>query len=160
MKKLLILFILALSASLNAQSSSKDEVAIVQSAYGKSKTDLINQYLALSPEQTAVFQPVYDNYEAERKVLGQKKIQIIDDYASKYATLTDADADQLTKANLKNNLDVEKLYGKTYEKAKKAIGATNAAKFIQLEIYLQTTIREEIQDSLPFIGELDKTKLN
>lgn len=160
MKKLLIVLTLALSASLNAQSSSKDELAIIQSTYGKSKTDLVNVYMALNPEQTTAFQGVYDNYETERKALGQKKIQIIDDYASKYATLTDVDADQLTKANLKNNLDVEKLYQKTYEKAKKAIGATNAAKFIQLEIYLQTTIREEIQDSLPFIGEIDKTKLN
>ncbi|PIF34498.1 hypothetical protein CLU81_5149 [Flavobacterium sp. 9] len=160
MKKLLIVLILTLSATLNAQSSAKDELAIIQSSYGKSKTDLINQYMALSPEQTTAFQPVYDSYEAERKVLGQKKIQIIDDYAAKYATLTDADADQLTKANLKNNLDVEKLYSKTYEKAKKAIGATNAAKFIQLEVYLQTSIREEIQDSIPFIGEIDKTKLN
>lgn len=160
MKKLLILLILAVSMSSNAQSSSKDELAIIQSSYGKSKTDLVNQYMALSPAQTAAFQPVYDSYEAERKALGQKKIQIIDDYSAKYATLTDADADQLTKANLKNNLDTDKLFEKTYEKAKKAIGATNAAKFIQLEIYLQTTIREEIQDSIPFIGELDKTKVN
>jgi methanogenic corrinoid protein MtbC1 len=160
MKKLLILLVLTLSVSLNAQSSSKDELAIIQSSYGKSKTDLVNVYMALSPAQTKAFQPVYDSYEAERKVLGQKKIQIIDEYAAKYATLTDADADQLTKANLKNNLEVEKLYDKTYEKAKKVIGATNAAKFIQLEIYLQTTIRGEIQDSIPFIDEIDKTNLN
>jgi hypothetical protein len=160
MKKLFILLIIAVSMSSNAQSSSKDELAIIQSTYGKSKTDLINQYMALSPAQTTAFQPIYDAYETERKVLGQKKIQIIDDYATKYATLSDADADQLTKANLKNNLDQEKLFDKTYEKAKKAIGATNAAKFIQLESYLQTTIKGEIQDSLPFIGELDKTKLN
>lgn len=159
MKKLLILLIIAVSMSSNAQSSSKDELAIIQSTYGKSKTDLINQYMALSAAQTTAFQPVYDAYEAERKVLGQKKIQIIDEYAAKYATLTDVDADQLTKANLKNNLDQEKLFDKTYEKAKKAIGATNAAKFIQLESYLQTTIKGEIQDSLPFIGELDKTKV-
>ncbi|TPG33942.1 hypothetical protein [Flavobacterium pectinovorum] len=159
MKKLLIILIIAVSMSANAQSSSKDELAIIQSTYGKSKTDLINQYMALSPAQTTAFQPIYDAYEAERKVLGQKKIQIIDDYATKYATLTDADADQLTKANLKNNLDQEKLFDKTYEKAKKAIGITNAAKFIQLESYLQTTIKGEIQDSLPFIGELDKTKV-
>lgn len=160
MKNLLTLLLLTVSVFSNAQSSSKDDIAIIQSVYGKSKTDLVNAYMALNPAQTTAFQGIYDSYETERKVLGQKKIQIIDDYATKYATLTDADADQLIKANLKNNLDMEKLFDKTYEKAKKAIGATNAAKFIQLEIYLQTTIRGEIQDSIPFIGELDKTKLN
>lgn len=158
MKKLLILLILTFSASLNAQSSAKDEVAIIQSLYGKSKTDLVNQYLALTPAQTTAFQGVYDSYEAERKVLGQKKIQIVDDYATNYATLTDEKTDQLSKENMKNNLDMEKLYAKTYEKVKKAIGIKNAAKFIELEIYLQTTIRLEIQESIPFIDELDDTK--
>ena len=37
--------------------------------------------------------------------------------------------------------------------------AVNAAKFIQLEVYLQTIIRSEILESIPFIGELDKSKI-
>jgi hypothetical protein len=55
---------------------------------------------------------------------------------------------------------MEKLLAKTYKKAKKAIGVTNAAKFIQLEIYFQTSIRMEIQDNIPFIGEIEKMKRN
>ncbi|OXA79026.1 hypothetical protein SAMN05444397_102258 [Flavobacterium aquidurense] len=160
MKKLSVILVLAIASfSSYAQSSYKEDVELVQSIYGKSKSDLVRQYMNLSDTQAAAFTKVYDNYEMERKTLGQNKLQLINDYASNYATLTDEKADELAKGTLKNNQDYEKLYSKTYGQAKKAIGAINAAKFIQLEVYLQTVIRNEIQESIPFIGELDKTKV-
>lgn len=143
-----------------AFAQSKEDVAIIQSVYGKSKTDLVKQYLSLTDAQAAAFQPIYDKYETERKALGQKKIEIINDYATNYATLDDAKATQLTEANLKNNIELDKLLSSTFSKLKNAIGGINAAKFAQLEQYLQVTIRAEIQDSIPFIGEIDKSKIS
>jgi Skp family chaperone for outer membrane proteins len=156
MKKLFLLLVITASTTMFAQSS--DDIAIIQDIYGKSKTDLINDYLNLPEPQATAFKEVYNNYETERKALGKKKIQLISDYAANYDTLTDENADELTKNNLKINVDQEKLFSKTYGKAKKAIGAINAAKFIQLEQYLQTTVQAEVQDAIPFIGELEKTK--
>lgn len=160
MKKLILILILA-SASFSsyAQSSFKEDVEVLQSVYGKSKSDLVKQYMNLSDTQSAAFTKVYDNYETERKALGQTKFQLINDYAANYATLTDAKADELAKGTLKNHLAYEKLYSKTYNQAKKAVGAINAAKFLQLEVYLQTIIRAEILESVPFIGELDRSKV-
>jgi hypothetical protein len=160
MKKFLIALLLVVSGSSFAQSLAKEDVDVIQSIYGKSKSDLVKQYMNLSDEQTVAFQKVYDDYETERKALGQNIIKVVDDYATNYATLTDAKADELAKGTLKSNLGYEKLYDKTYTKAKKAIGAINAAKFIQLEVYLQTAIRSQILDSIPFIGEIEKSKVN
>ncbi len=160
MKKLSLIFIMAIAMfSSYAQSSFKEDVDVLQSVYGKSKADLVKQYMNLSDAQSAAFTKVYDNYETERKNLGQAKFQLINDYAQNYATLTDAKADELAKGTLKNHLAYEKLYSKTYGQVKKAVGAINAAKFIQLEVYLQTIIRAEILESIPFIGELDKSKI-
>jgi hypothetical protein len=160
MKKLSLIFIMALAAfSSYAQSSFKEDVDVLQSLYGKSKSDLVKQYMNLSDAQSAAFTKVYDDYEVQRKALGQTKFQLINDYAANYETLTDAKADELAKATLKNHIEYEKLYNKTYGKAKKAIGSINAAKFIQLEVYLQTIIRSEILEAIPFIGELDKSKV-
>jgi methanogenic corrinoid protein MtbC1 len=160
MKKLSVIIVMAVASfSSYAQSSYKEDVQLVQSIYGKSKSDLVRQYMNLSDAQSAAFTKVYENYETERKTLGEKKLQLINDYAQNYATLTEEKADELAKGTLKNNQDYEKLYSKTYGQIKKAIGAINAAKFIQLEVYLQTVIRNEIQETIPFIGELDKTKV-
>jgi F0F1-type ATP synthase membrane subunit b/b' len=156
MKKLFLFLAIIASTSIFAQST--DDVILVQSLYGKSKGDIIKDYLNLAEPQATAFQAVYDNYEAERKALGQKKMQIINDYAINYDKITDEKADELAKNNLKNNVDFEKLLSKAYGKAKKAVGPINAAKFIQLEQYFQTTIRSAVQDEIPFIGELEKTK--
>lgn len=156
MKKVFLLSVLFVSTSIFAQSA--DDVALLQSIYGKSKGDIIKDYLNLSEPQSTAFQTVYDNYEAERKALSQKKMQIISDYAINYDKITDEKADELAKNNLKNNVDFEKLLSKAYSKAKKAVGPINAAKFIQLEQYFQTTVRSSVQDQIPFIGELDKLK--
>lgn len=160
MKKLGLILMMALASfSSFAQSSFKEDVEVIQSVYGKSKSELVKQYMNLSDAQAAAFAKVYDSYEAERKALGQTKFQLLNDYATNYETLTDAKADELAKGTLKNHIAYEKLYSKTYNQAKKAIGSINAAKFIQLEVYLQTIIRSEILEAIPFIGELDKSKV-
>ncbi len=161
MKKIFLLLVLVVAGSGYAQTSSlSDDVAMIQDIYGKSKSDLVKQYMNLLEPQASAFQKVYDEYEIERKVLGQKKMQIIKDYADHYATLDDAKAAELTEANLKNTADFDKLLSKTFGKVKKAAGGRNAAKFVQLEQYLQVTIKAEIQNSIPFIDEIDRSKIN
>lgn len=156
MKKLFTLLVFAFSAVLYSQT--KDEITTIQSLYGQSKGDIIKQALHLAEPQSGTFDKIYADYETERAALGIKKLQIIENYGLNYEQLTDEKADELAKDALKNNLDFEKLYAKTYNKAKKAIGAKQAAKFIQLEVYFQTVIRAELQDAIPFIDELDKTR--
>ena len=158
MKKLLFIAALAISSASFAQSGMKEDVEIIQSLYGKDKKDLIGAYMKLQEPQAAAFWKIYDAYETERKALGMKKMELIKDYANNYDTLTDKKADELAKATLKNGAAYEKLYSKYYGKTKKAVGALNAAKFMQLEMALQTEVRSEIQNSIPFIGEIDRTK--
>ena len=160
MKKLILLFVLTVSSVAFSQSTFKDDVDILQSVYGKEKTELVQKYMALSGTQADAFAKVYTDYEVERKTLGQKKIQIIQNYATSYQTLNDEVADKLASEMIDNNIAYDKLYAKYYKQSKKAIGAVNALKFIQLEIYLQTIIRLKIQTEIPFIGEMDLIKTN
>lgn len=159
MKKLLLVFAIAFSATTFAQSTLKDDIDVVQSVYGKSKSELINQYMALSGDQALNFTKIYDAYELERKKLGEQKIHLINQYATDYAALTDEKSDVIAKGIMKNNAAYDKLYSSYYGKMKSAIGATNAAKFIQLEIYLQTEIRSSLQNAIPFVGELEMAKV-
>jgi hypothetical protein len=159
MKKVFLLLAVAFCSTTFAQSTLKDDVDVVQSVYGKSKTELVSQYMALTGTQVADFTKIYEAYEVERKKLGQEKIQLINQYATDYGNLTDDKADVIAKGVLKNNVAYDKLYASYYEKVKKVIGAKNAAKFIQLEVYLQTEIRSSLQNAIPFIGELDMTKV-
>jgi len=156
MKHLLLIAILAISSVAFAQSTVKQDIDLIQSLYGKSKQELVSAYMMLKEPQAAQFWTMYNAYEAERKALGEKKIKLIDEYIANFETLSEAKADELMKASSDNNIAFEKLLLKYYGKAKKIIGAVHAAKFIQLENALMTAIKGEIQNNIPFVGEIER----
>jgi hypothetical protein len=85
-------------------------------------------------------------------------MESLENYAKNYTTLTDEQSDDLVKAILKNdkaNIDLQEKY---YKKMKKVIGSTKAAQFLQMESYFQTQIRSEVQEAIPFIGQIERKK--
>jgi hypothetical protein len=145
---LLIFFALPLIS--NAQQIN-DEIKLIQSAFGMEKRALVEQYMELPADSG--FWPVYEAYETERRDLMKQRILIINEYLEKLPNLTEVDADQLALKAMKNSASLTGLASKHYKKVKKEIGAINAAKFVQLENYVQSTILLAITESMPFIGE-------
>jgi hypothetical protein len=156
MKK--ITFIIAfclLASSVTFAQQSKDELAVVQNMYGIEKRKLVSDYMQIPEAQSVSFWSIYDKYESDRKALGAKRFELIGQYADNYKNLTDEKADEIAKGILKNNIEYDKLHEAYYAKVKKATSAITAAKFIQLETYLQSEIRNEISENIPFIGEIE-----
>lgn len=157
-KTVLVLSVLFSSVGLQAvaQDMTMDDIKLVQQAFGRDKKVLLGEYLKLDSVQSAKFWPIYDAYEEERRKLGRDRIMIIDDYAKNYEKLTNEKADELVKKIMVNDDAFAKLQKKYYEQVKKATSALVAAQFLQFEYYIQTSIRSEIQEEIPFIGEIKK----
>jgi hypothetical protein len=149
-KLLLAMILFALPFISNAQQIN-DEIKLIQSAFGMEKRAMVEQYMEL-PANSG-FWSVYEAYEVERRELMKQRILLINEYLEKLPKLTDADADQLALKAMKNNASLNGLTAKHYKKVKQSIGAINAAKFVQLENYVQNTILLAITENLPFIGE-------
>lgn len=155
MKKILILAVCSLfAANLKAQTNT-DEIALIQSAYGMEKKQIIVQFMKLTEAENAGFWKIYDEYEAERKELGKKRAANIIEYANNYGKITDAKASELINYSIDIQIDLGKLMKKTYGKLCKVMTPVRAAQFIQLENYLETMVRMEISDEIPLIGELE-----
>lgn len=158
MKKVLV-FIMAIVLSVtfvNAQTGDP-ELDYIRKAYSKEKKTIVTEYMNLDAKQAAQFTAVYDAFETSRQKLATERLKLIDEYITNAANITPELADRLAKSVLANNISLDKLNQQYYDKMKKAVGAINAAKFMQLETYLQTTWRGAVQDNIPLIGELDKT---
>lgn len=140
------------SANANAQSIN-DEINLIQSAFGMNKRAAVQEYMGLSEEMSAAFWPVYDAYENERRALSAERIKIINDYLERYETLTEADATELVSRTLRNDIARSKLQTKYFKSFTKATNAMEAAKFMQVDNYIHSTIRAAMSESLPFIGE-------
>lgn len=159
MKNLLGLVLLLMYSSVALAQSNKEDVEIIQNMFGKEKKELIQAYMTISEDKKAGFWTLYDQYETDRKKLGKERIALIEAYANDYATLDDKKASLLMDRKMKWLGDYSKLQKKYYDSMSKQIGGLQASKFFQLEDYLENNIRLYIQENIPFIDELDKTKL-
>ena len=98
---------------------------------------------------------LYDEYEVQRKLLGQKRLQLLVNYANNYGVMGDEETDQLMKVVMTQKKSLDKLIDKYYKKIKKSSGSKAAAQFYQLENYILSAIRLEILDNIPFFDEFD-----
>jgi hypothetical protein len=159
MKKVSILFaVCMLSTGMFAQSN-KEDVDLIQSIFGKEKKELVQAYMTIPEAQSAKFWALYDTYETARKKLGQERIKLIEEYATHYDKLDSKKATELVTKKLAWADKYTKFQQLYFTKFSAVIGGLQAAKFIQLEDYIENCIRLTIQEEIPFIGELDKSKV-
>lgn len=136
----------------------RDEVQLVRSIWGLAKKDIVSQYMKFTEPEATKFWPLYERYIAERRNLGTDRINLIADYARNYQNMNDAKADELTRRMFKNNIALDKLQKRYYGKFKKAVSPLRASQFLQLEHYLDTAIKAELQSEIPLMGELRRSK--
>ena len=161
MRKSVILSVVFLfSFSFLKAQTSDPEMDYIKKTYSKDKKTLVDQYMNLNVQDGGKFWSVYADYEANREKLAAARINLINQYVNGYDSLTPERTDKLLKASFDNTISLDKLNADYYEKYKKAVGAVNAAKYMQLEIYLQTMWKAVVQSNIPLIGQLDKTRQN
>ncbi|WP_373399244.1 hypothetical protein V8V91_05770 [Algoriphagus halophilus] len=141
------------SFSYGQQMTVDDEITLIQEAFGNDKKMIVESYMDLPESIAPSFWTIYQAYELERKAISRDRIKIIDEYLNKYNSLGEYDADDLARRTIKNDMDLSKLHSKYYKKFKKATSAMDAAKFLQIDTYIHNTIRNALQQELPFIGE-------
>jgi Spy/CpxP family protein refolding chaperone len=160
MKKLSFLFliILATVSQVLAQATVDEELQLVRDQWGVDKKQLIMQYMNFSETESKAFWPVYDAYMAQHRPLVDARIALIKDYAKNYEKMTNTKATELTNKVIDNDMAISKLQKDYYAKFAKAVTPLRASQYMQVEYYLQTTVKSMIQDEIPFIGQLEKSK--
>jgi hypothetical protein len=127
----------------------KEEVDLMQAAFGMEKKAMVSEFIQVDPAQKDAFWALYDAYETERKEFGKTRIQLLEQYAEKWETLTNEEADQWTAEVIKLGNSTDKLVLSYYKKIKKATNPVVALQFYQIENYILSGIRLSILESLP-----------
>ncbi|MCK5730775.1 MAG: hypothetical protein KAH68_06855 [Draconibacterium sp.] len=154
MKKIFsIAIILIASVTMTFAQVQKEEIDYYQSIFGMEKKIVVANFLEL--EESNAFWAIYNEYEVERKKLGEQRIKLILDYAEHYVELTDEKTDDLVKKSISLRSGGHALVVKYYKKVKKVSGSKTAAQFYQIENYFTTAIQSELYTEVPLVGELD-----
>jgi hypothetical protein len=107
--------------------------------------------MKFSEEDASVFWPIYEEYEIELDKLGDKRLANIKDFVNNYDKMTDQKADELIGKAFNYQEERLKLKRNLYDKIKKELNPSTAAKFIQLEHQIQLIVDMKINAELPLI---------
>ena len=138
------------SAQINPQFADvNDDIEMVRSFIRLERKAVIEEGMALSPVESPIFWPVYDEYEIERTAVNDRKIKLITDYAAAYPDLSDALAKTLLEdyfATHKDMLDVKEKYAR---RLGKVLPVTRVVRFIQLENKLDAVVDLSLATEIP-----------
>lgn len=157
MKKIIIgLFTILFTGNAAYCQSNKADIDIVQALFGRNKRLIIAEYMQLEDKEKKSFWHLYDQYEEKRKGIEKEGFLLLNEYAQKYQTLNDAEAHKLIVNFMKSMDGYNALHKVYFKKMEKGVGSLKAAKFIQLETFIQTTSQANLQSQVPVIGELER----
>ena len=158
MKRIILAAAILIAAGSVKLYAQEDEIQEFQKEWGKDKKELVRTGMALTAADSVKFWPIYNKYEKERQKLGKERILIIQDYADHFLDLTNAKADELVNRIFKNEAALTTLQKTYYTTVKSKLNAKQAAKFLQIETYINSFLKSAIQEEIPVIGELDELK--
>lgn len=76
------------------------------------KKALVAEFIKLDDAKSTAFWKIYDNYEVERKGLGQKRIALLLDYAENFNAMDESKTDELMKIIMNQRTGLGKLIDK------------------------------------------------
>ncbi len=150
MRKLIwLVALVAMPALVQAQQDAY--VELLRSDVKTQRVAIITEVMQFSDSASAVFWPIYREYEYEATKIGDDMLALIKDYAANYDSLSDEIAKDLASRALRIDEDELKLRKKYYKRVEKAMGSVTAAKFLQIENQIRLLIDLQIAQSLPLI---------
>jgi len=147
------LMALLIPGSMALAQISNSEMELVKTHFNMEKKIIVTEFMALNDEDAAKFWPIYNDYEREKNEVANRRWALLNKYAAEYQNLSAEKVDEMMKESFsiqKKELAIKKKY---YNTVKKNLSAEKAASFYQLEEYITTSVRLELMESIPFVGE-------
>jgi Spy/CpxP family protein refolding chaperone len=113
------------------------------------KRGVYADYLKMTDAESKAFWPVYDDYEAQLKKIDDRFMAMINDFAAKYDTLTDAEATAMLKERLTLERKRVDLKVKYTDKIAKVLPGKKALRFAQLESRIDNLMRRNLYSIIP-----------
>lgn len=132
----------------SAQSTYDDTQQLIAQVQ-TDKRAIVLKSMELTDEQLAKFTPIYDRYQIERKALMERGVNLLNAYASNYATMTDEAAGKLIKDWFKLQEDENALLRDTAKKLDKVLPTTRVLRFVQIENKLNSLLRLPAIKNIP-----------
>lgn len=153
--KRITLFIVALFFAnlLSAQDYSAEEIQLIQEVFGDEKREIIAQNINMEGVDTDAFWKLYDKYEADRKGIGQEKMELLKQYTTKQGNMTPLQAQEMLSKAADLRAAEDKLIMNYTKRIDKISNPFVAVQFYQIEHYISDGIRFSLLNNIDFIQD-------
>ena len=110
---------------------------------------IVKAIMRLNDSDSQIFWPIYKEYEAERAKLDDAEAQVTSEYVKEYQDISDDQADQVMSKSLDLEGQRAELRKKYYDNMKKALSATIATKFFEVDSQMQHIHDLQVSSTLP-----------
>jgi hypothetical protein len=151
MKKSVLLACLIFATLAGTVLAQRDEIEVTRSSIQTKRQAIVAAAMGLPEAKGQAFWPMYREYRQEMAKSGDKMVGLIENYAAKYDSMTDADAETLLKDFIsiqKQELDTK---SKWMKKFKEVLGGKDLARFYQVENKLDTIVRYDVTQAIPLV---------
>jgi Spy/CpxP family protein refolding chaperone len=140
-------------ASTKDQEATGQDVELMRKDLRSIRKQLIAANLKLTDTQATKFWPVYDQYIGELVKVNNTKYDLLKEYFNSYGTLTDEQADSMTKRLLDLDVSVAQLRQKYQPIFRAVLPAQQAATFFQLDRRIAMMIDLQLASQIPLLQQ-------
>jgi len=139
------------SPAATREANLKEYVALLRKDVNKDKVTILSDLMELSPEESAKFWPLYNEYDKALTKLLDNRVALIKMYADNYGKLTDQKAEEIATGILNMERDRIELRRQYLQRVGQALTVKLAVRFLQIETQLEKIIDLQIASSLPIV---------
>ena len=126
-------------------------IADLRQAGGQDRRELVRRNMLLTNSEGAIFWPLYDEYRAACAEVGDRKAKLITDFLAQRDTMTQDQAEKLTKEMFSIQEDAIPIKEKYQKKMIKVLSARTVARFFQIDQKLDAVGDIVLAARLPLI---------
>jgi predicted negative regulator of RcsB-dependent stress response len=137
------------AATASTQDNADQNIAMLRKDLRSQKKQIVAANMNLTESEAEKFWPVFEKYTDELMTINNKKYAAVKEYVQGYDTLTDPQAERLTRDALEVDQSVAQLRLSYIPIFEKVISPKKTALFMQIDRRLVLLIDLQLSSSLP-----------
>src|SRR5882672_1935723 len=126
-------------------------IQMLRSEVGQDRRDVVKAAMLLTESESKIFWPLYDKYRAEQHKVNDRKVKLITDFIADRNTMSEEQAEKLTKEALKIEEERTEVKEDHVKKMSKVLSARTVARFFQIDYKLDAVVDAALAGRIPLI---------
>ena len=126
-------------------------IAELRQEAGQDRRNIVRANMLLTETESARFWPLYDEYRADRRKIGDRRVRLITDFLAQEHSMTEDAARTLANEDFAILKDTSELKAKWYKKMTKELSERTIARFFHIDEKLDAAADLALAANIPLI---------